>query len=87
MDDSRYPNNTQIVEKDGIEIHILRETCIGAATCVVYAPSTFELDDSNITINNAGDWDKLEKVVAAAVSCPVIAIEVYKDGQKQTPIL
>lgn len=75
----------QIVKKGDIEIRIYRSKCIGAATCVVYAPSTFDLDQENIAIIKEGEWDKLEKVVAAAQSCPVIAIEVYQNGKRLYP--
>ena len=75
----------QIVKKGDIEIHIIREKCIGAATCVVYAPSTFDLDDQNIAVIKSGDWDRLEKIIAAAQSCPVIAIEVFENGKKVYP--
>jgi len=75
-----------IVKKGDIEIRILRETCIGAATCVVYAPSTFDLDDKGIAIVKEGKWDTLEKIIAAAQSCPVTAIEIYKKGKKVYPV-
>lgn len=80
-------SNVQIdkMKKNGIEIRVIREKCIGAATCVVYAPSTFDLDDDNIAIIKAGEWDKLEKIIAAAQSCPVLAIEVYDKGKKIYP--
>jgi ferredoxin len=58
--------NIQIVKKGDIEIHIHRAMCIGVATCVVYAPSTFDIDDENIAIVKQGEWDRLEKIVAAA---------------------
>ena len=77
--------NVQAVKKDNIEIKILREKCIGAATCVVYSPSTFDLDDKSIAIVKDGQWDELEKIVGAAQSCPVVAIEVYQDGKKIYP--
>ena len=75
----------QTVKKEDIEIKIIRDTCIGAATCVVYAPSTFDLDDENIAVIKEGDWDRLEKIIAAAQSCPVVAIEVYQKGKKLWP--
>lgn len=78
-------NNIQIEKKGNLEIKVIRNTCIGAATCVVYAPSTFEMDDENIAIIRNGDWDKLEKIIAAAQSCPVVAIEVFEDGKKIWP--
>ena len=76
---------TEIKKHGDIEIHIHRPTCISAATCVVYAPSTFDLDADNIAICKEGEWDKLEKIIAAAQSCPVAAIEVYVKGEKVYP--
>jgi ferredoxin len=76
----------QIIKKADLEIRIHRPLCIGAATCVVYAPTTFDLDEDNIAIVKEGEWDRLEKVVAAAQSCPVLAIEVYQNGKKLFPV-
>lgn len=77
--------DTQIIKKGDIEIRVHRPLCIGAATCIVYAPSTFDLDTENIAVIKKGEWDKLEKIVAAAQSCPVLAIEVYREGKKLFP--
>lgn len=79
-------NQVEIVKKDGIEIRIIREKCIGAATCIVYAPSTFDLDKENIAVIKKGAWDRLEKIIAAAHSCPTVAIEVYEKGKKLYPL-
>lgn len=79
-------DNIQSVKRGNIEIKIMRNSCIGAATCVVYAGNTFDLDEENRAIIKTGDWDKLEKIVGAAESCPVLAIEVYEDGKKLYPI-
>ncbi len=78
-------NNITLVKKGDIEIKVIRDKCIGAATCVVYAPSTFDLDEDNIAIIKSGDWDRLEKIVAAAQSCPVLAIEIFVKGKKVYP--
>lgn len=78
-------NDIQTLKNGDIEIRITRPKCISAATCVVYAPSTFDLDKTNIAIIKSGDWDKLEKIVAAAQSCPVAAIEVFQAGKKLFP--
>ncbi len=78
-------DNVEIVKKGDIEIRIIREKCIGAATCIVYAPSTFDLDPTNIAIVKTGEWDRLEKVIAAAQSCPTVAIEVFQKGKKIYP--
>ena len=80
-----HKDNIQIVKKGDLEVRIVRDKCIGAATCIVYAPSTFDLDKENIAIIKKGDWDRFEKVVAAAQSCPTLAIEVYLKGKKIFP--
>ncbi len=78
-------DEVQVVKKGDIEIRIKRPKCIGAATCVVYAPSTFDIDKTNIAIIKEGQWDKLEKIIAAAQSCPVTVIEVYQNGRRLFP--
>lgn len=78
-------NDVQIIKEDNIEIRIVRSKCISAATCVVYAPNTFDLDKESIAIIKNGEWDRLEKIIAAAQSCPVMAIEIYKDGKQVYP--
>lgn len=75
----------QIVKQGDIEIKIIRPLCISAATCVVFAPGTFDLDKENIAIIKNRAWDRLEKIVAAAQSCPVLAIEVFNKGKKLWP--
>lgn len=75
-------SDIQIIKKNNIEIKIIRSKCISAATCVVYAPNTFDLDKEGIAIIKNGKWDRLEKIIAAAQSCPAIAIEIYKDGKQ-----
>lgn len=40
-------SNITQVKKGDVEIKVIRDKCIGAATCVVYAPSTFDLDEDN----------------------------------------
>ena len=77
--------DTEIIKKSHLEIRIHRPLCISAATCVVYAPSTFDLDSDNIAIIKKGERDRLEKIVAAAQSCPTVAIEVYQNGKKLWP--
>ena len=78
-------SNITQVKKGDVEIKVIRDKCIGAATCVVYTPSTFDLDEDNIAIIKNENWDRLEKIVAAAQSCPVLAIEVFVKGKKVYP--
>lgn len=68
---------------------VLRDKCIGAASCVAVAPKTFKLDDQNkaVVIQTTGDPDTDEAILLAAQSCPTAAIEVYdQDGKKIWPL-
>lgn len=68
---------------------VLRDKCIGAASCVAVAPKTFKLDDQNkaIVIQTTGDPDTDEAILLAAQSCPTTAIEVFdQDGKKLWPL-
>ncbi len=55
-----------------------RDLCIGAATCVDLAPKTFGLDGENKAIICGGPWDDSATVLAAAKSCPTLAITVQR---------
>ncbi len=61
-------------------IEILRDVCIGAASCVAIAPETFQLDNENKVVLVESDWDEEEIILAAAQSCPVFAI-IVKDAE------
>ncbi len=79
--EGKNPKRTYIIE-------ILRDVCIGAASCVAIAPETFQLDDENKVVLVESDWDEEEIILAAAQSCPVFAI-IVKDaatGQQIFPI-
>lgn len=68
---------------------VLRDKCIGAASCVAVAPKTFKLDDQNkaVIIKSTGDKDADDTILLAAQSCPTAAIEVYDEsGKKIWPI-
>lgn len=67
---------------------VLKDKCIGAASCVAVSPKTFELNDQQIakvlpTVNTETD----ENLLLAAQSCPTLAIEVYDTttGEKVWP--
>ena len=57
-------------------IEVDQEVCIGAASCVAIAGTTFKLDAANKVIIVEGDWDSDELILAAAQSCPVFAIKI-----------
>lgn len=81
------------------KIMIDRNLCIGAASCVAVAPSTFELDPENKAVlrrkqqpptsdmTERKDLDDQtiddEALLLAAKSCPTQAIIVYDEEGKQ----
>lgn len=76
-----------------------RDLCIGAASCVAIAPSTFELDQENkaVLIRKKGESSSEETkrgdladdniddetLLLAAQSCPTQAISVYDEEGNQ----
>lgn len=68
------------------KIVIDRDLCIGAASCVVIAPGTFQMDDENkaYLVDIAGH--DAETIKMAAESCPTKAIFLYdEDGNQVYP--
>jgi len=80
-------------------IEIRRDLCIGAASCVAVAPSTFELDPENKAVlrrripppssdmTERGELEDEtlddETLLLAAQSCPTQAIILYDEDGKQ----
>lgn len=71
-------DNTQVIKVGKYEVTLLRDVCIGAATCVAMAPDTFELDENNIAVMNEKTSDLDDTILMAAQACPVKAI-IVKD--------
>jgi ferredoxin len=68
------------------KIVVDRDLCIGAASCIAVAPSTFELDGENkaVTVDANGIDD--DTLLMAAQSCPTKAILLFdKDGKQVFP--
>jgi len=66
------------------KIEIDRDLCIGAGTCAVLAPNTFELDNElKAVLKNPGKKDSEEDILSAAKSCPVLAIILEGEDGKQ----
>jgi len=64
--------------KDGKEIIVDLDLCIGASPCVAVAPDIFELtDDGKVKILDP-DAEDIDTIIAAAQSCPTTAI-IIKD--------
>lgn len=66
--------NKTIVQIGKYKVEVVRDLCIGAASCIALSPTVFELDSENkaVILENAEDSE--ENVVLAAQSCPTKAI-------------
>lgn len=69
------------------KIKVLRDACIGAASCVAVAAQTFQLDGENKAVVQEGSQDPADTILMAAQSCPTKAIVVIDNetGQQVWP--
>lgn len=70
------------------KIIVDRPACIGARSCVLVAPKTFQMDEENLAYILPDDqsYEDDETQLLAAQSCPVLAIHLYDaDGKKVFP--
>ncbi len=58
------------------KVEVIRDKCIGAASCAAIAPAVFELDEQNIAVVLSQDGNDDETKLLAAQSCPTAAIIV-----------
>lgn len=75
-------------EKKGrYTVKVIRDKCIGAASCIAVAPNTYKLDEENKAIILDQKADDDETLLLSAQSCPTAAIEVIDDetGEKIWP--
>lgn len=80
MDDQAAgAGNTTQVKEGRYTVTVLRDKCIGAASCVAVSPVTFKLDDENKAIVLAQKLDSDDNLLLAAQSCPTAAIVVTDD--------
>ena len=65
------------------KVQVIRNKCIGAASCVAVAPGVFALDEENkaVVINDKGADS--ETILLAAQSCPTRAIILFDEEGKQ----
>ena len=72
------------ISKDSkVKIKVINKLCISAATCVIEAPNTFDLDDEGIAYVKESTWDEALIIIKAAKSCPTTAIVVEDLKGKQ----
>ena len=58
------------------KVEVIRDKCIGAASCVAIAPAVFEMDEENIARIISQDGNDDDTKLLAAQSCPTAAIIV-----------
>src|SRR3989344_5604942 len=58
------------------KVKVVRALCIGAASCVAFSPSVFELDNQKKAVILGGADDTPDNLLMAAESCPTKAIVV-----------
>jgi ferredoxin len=70
------PTEDKIVQVGKYKVKVVRDLCIGAASCVAFSPTVFELDAEKkaVVMNEAADTE--ENILLAAQSCPTKAIVV-----------
>jgi len=79
-----YPRN-RADSKIG-KIVIDRDLCIGAASCLAVAGTTYELDGENKVIVTAADIADDATLTMSAESCPTKAILLFdKEGKQVFP--
>lgn len=66
----------KIVQIGKFKVKVLRDACIGAASCVAFSPTVFELDDEKKAVILDGADDTEDNLMMAAQSCPTKAIVI-----------
>ncbi len=91
MADEQKPKNPQQpygpVNIRTLKVHVDKDLCIGAATCVAIAPNTFTLDsEAKAIILDTAESDTDDTIIDAARGCPTAAIFIEDDqGNKIFP--
>ncbi len=64
----------KIVQIGKYKVQVVRDLCIGAASCLAFAPETFVLDDENKALIVETSTEAEDMLLLAAQSCPTKAI-------------
>lgn len=78
----------KIVQIGKYKVKVVRDLCIGAASCVAVSPDTFQLDSENKAIIKEASKDAEENILLAAQSCPTKAIVIIDNetGEQVWPV-
>lgn len=71
MDDQSQDKTIQVGK---YKVKVVRDLCIGAASCIAVSPDTFLLDDQSKAVIKEDSQDIPENILMAAQSCPTAAI-------------
>jgi ferredoxin len=67
-----------------LEVRIDRDECIGAQSCVRWAPQVFKIDDEGLAevLTDGVAAVPLADILKAAGDCPTKAVIVIQDGER-----
>jgi ferredoxin len=69
-------NEFKVNPESKVKIKVINDKCVSAATCIIHAPNTFDLDEDGVAYVKEGTWDDAVSIITAASSCPTTAIIV-----------
>jgi len=80
-------NQDKTVQVGKYQIKVVRDLCIGAASCIAVSPDTFVLDDQNKAVIKGESQDVPENILTAAQACPTAAVIITdtETGQQVWP--
>jgi len=67
----------------GLRVRIDRSLCVGFGDCVTLAPQAFVLDADGVAVFLTPDSVTREELLAACDECPVDAITVWDEENRQ----
>lgn len=73
MDNQTSPQD-KVVQIGKYKVKVVRDLCIGAASCIAVSPDTFLLDNEKKAVIKENSTDVPENILMAAQSCPTAAI-------------
>ena len=78
----------KVVQIGKYKVKVVRDLCIGAASCVAVSPDTFQLDSANKAIVKEASKDAEDNILLAAQSCPTKAIIIVdsETGEQVWPV-
>lgn len=64
----------KVVQIGKYKVQVVRDLCIGAASCLAVAPATYELDEERkaVVLENSMDGD--DAILLSAQACPTKAV-------------